>query len=53
MLGVVRYPSMPTDVDRYMDEVAIEMGRCDTFNKVPVGVYFGRTGVEADDPYFA
>ena len=52
MLGVVRYPYMPTDVDRYMHQVAIEMGRGETFNKAPVGVYFGRPGVEADDPYF-
>jgi cholesterol oxidase len=28
------------------------MGRGETFNKAPVGVYFGRPGVEADDPYF-
>src|SRR5262245_46807366 len=52
MLGVVRYPYMPTDVDRYMKQVAIEMGRGDTFNKTPVGVYFGTPGVEAEDPYF-
>ena len=52
MLGVVRYPYMPTDVDRVMHEVAIEIGRGETFNKAPVGVYFGTPGVEADDPYF-
>ena len=52
MLGVVRYPYLPTDVDRYMKDVAIEMGRGETFNKTPVGVYFGRPGVEAEDPYF-
>jgi cholesterol oxidase len=52
MLGVVRYPYMPTDVDRYMHQVAIEMGRGESFNKAPVGVYFGSPGVEADDPYF-
>ena len=52
MLGVVRYPYMPTDVDRYLQEVAIEMGRGESFNKAPVGVYFGSPGVEADDPYF-
>ena len=27
-------------------------GRGETFNKAPVGVYFGSPGVEADDPYF-
>ena len=52
MLGVVRYPYMPTDVDRALRQVAIEMGRGETFNKTPVGVYFGRPGIEADDPYF-
>lgn len=52
MLGVVRYPYMPTDVDRYIQQVAGEMGRGETFNKAPVGVYFGQPGVEADDPYF-
>jgi cholesterol oxidase len=50
MLGVVRYPYMPTDVDRYMQQVAIDMGRRESFNKAPVGVYFGSPGVEADDP---
>ena len=52
MLGVVRYPYMPTDVDRVLQQVANEMGRGETFNKAPVGVYFGSPGVEADDPYF-
>ena len=52
MLGVVRYPYMPTDVDRCLQQVALEMGRGETFNKAPVGVYFGSPGVEADDPYF-
>jgi cholesterol oxidase len=52
MLGVVRYPYMPTDIDRYMQQVAIDMGRGESFNKAPVGVYFGTPGVEADDPYF-
>ncbi|MET7746084.1 GMC family oxidoreductase [Streptomyces sp. NPDC005385] len=52
MLGAVRYPYLPTDVDRYMQQVANEIGRGETFNKTPVGVYFGRPGVEADDPYF-
>ena len=52
MLGVVRIPYMPTDVDRYMQQVAIDMGKGQSFNKAPVGVYFGSPGVEADDPYF-
>ena len=45
MLGVTRYPYLPTDVDRVMQSVAIEMGRGDTFNQAPVGVYFGTPGV--------
>ncbi len=52
MLGVVRYPYMPTDVDRQIQRVAIEMGRGHTFNRAPVGVYFGSPGVEVADPYF-
>ena len=52
MLGVVRNPYMPTDFDRTMQQVAIDMGRGETFNKAPVGVYFGKPGVEAEDPYF-
>jgi cholesterol oxidase len=52
MLGVVRYPYMPTDVDRYLQQIAVESGKGETFNKAPVGVYFGRPGVEAEDPYF-
>src|SRR5215813_7491291 len=52
MLGVVRVPYMPTDVDRYMQQVAIDMGRGESFNKALVGVYYGSPGVEAEDPYF-
>jgi len=52
MFGVLPYPYMPTDVDRYLQQVATEMGHGHTFNKAPVGVYFGKPGVEAADPYF-
>ena len=52
MLGVVRVPYMDTDVDRLMHDVAIDMGVGNSYNKAPVGVYFGEPGVEADDPYF-
>jgi cholesterol oxidase len=52
MLGVVRVPYMDTQVDRLMRDVAEEMGKGHSFNKAPVGVYFGTPGVEADDPYF-
>ena len=52
MLGVVRVPYMDTQVDRLMREVARDMGKGDSYNRAPVGVYFGTPGIEADDPYF-
>lgn len=52
MLGVVRVPYMDTDVDRLCREVAVDMGVEQSFNKAPVGVYFGSPGVRAADPYF-
>jgi len=52
MLGVVRYPYMPTDIDRALQQAATEIGRGETFNKAPVGVYFGSPGVDGEDPYF-
>jgi cholesterol oxidase len=52
MLGVVRVPYMDTAADRLMREVATEMGVPKSYNRAPVGVYFGEPGVEADDPYF-
>ena len=52
MFGVVRYPYMPTDVDRAIKKVANDIGREETHNKAPLAVYFGTPGVETDDPYF-
>jgi cholesterol oxidase len=52
MLGVVRVPYMDTGVDRLMREVARDMGKGNSYNRAPVGVYFGTPDVEADDPYF-
>ncbi|MCB0225272.1 MAG: GMC family oxidoreductase [Anaerolineae bacterium] len=52
MLGVVRVPYMETDVDRLCREVARDMGKGDSFNRAPVGVYFGTPDVEVDDPFF-
>jgi cholesterol oxidase len=52
MLGVVRVPYMDTQVDRLMREVARDMGKGNSYNRAPVGVYFGSPDVEADDPYF-
>jgi cholesterol oxidase len=51
MLGVVPNPTV-TPSDEVMREVAEEMGVGDTFRPTPVGVFFGRPGVEVDDPYF-
>ncbi len=52
MLGVVRVPYMDTDADRLLRDIARDMGRGETYERAPVGVYFGMPGVEADDPYF-
>src|SRR6516225_7202350 len=52
MFGVVRYPYLPTDVDRAIKQVANDIGRGETHNKAPLAVYFGTPGVEAEDPYF-
>jgi len=51
MLGVVTNPTM-TPSDEVMRAVAADMGVADTFRPTPVGVHFGRPGVEVDDPYF-
>lgn len=52
MLGVNRVPYMPTDADRALIKAAKGMGRSTSFNRAPVGVYFGEPGVEVADPYF-
>jgi cholesterol oxidase len=52
MLGVVKIPYLDNPIDRLMRDTVAEMGRSRTYNKAPVGVYFGTPGVEADDPYF-
>ena len=31
---------------------AVDMGKGESFNKAPVGVYYGSPDVEAEDPYF-
>ena len=51
MLGVVENPSL-TPSDYAMRLVAEETGVGATFRQTPVGVYFGESGTEADDPYF-
>src|SRR4051795_9191926 len=51
MLGVVTNPTItPSDV--VMRDVAKDMGVADSFHATPVGVYFGKPGERAKDPYF-
>jgi cholesterol oxidase len=51
MLGVVTNPTV-TPSDEVMQKVAADMGVADSFHPTPVGVYFGRPGERAADPYF-
>ncbi len=51
MLGVVTNPSVtPSDV--VMKGVAEDMGVAESYHPTPVGVYFGKPGERAEDPYF-
>jgi cholesterol oxidase len=51
MLGVVTNPTItPSDV--VMRQVAADMGVMDSFHPTPVGVYFGKPGENAEDPFF-
>ncbi|WIX79917.1 GMC family oxidoreductase [Amycolatopsis carbonis] len=51
MLGVVTNPTLtPSDV--VMREVAEDMGVGESFHPTPVGVYFGKPGETARDPFF-
>jgi cholesterol oxidase len=51
MLGVVTQPRR-TPADESIESIAKELGVGDTFRPVPVGIYFGKSGVEQADPYF-
>ena len=51
MLGVARNPRT-WPADRVMREIAWELGREDTFEPTPVGVYFGEEGETVPDPFF-
>ncbi|MFC7486447.1 GMC oxidoreductase [Knoellia sp. CPCC 206453] len=51
MLGVVENPC-EGPVEQIWRDVADDMGVPETFRKTPVGVFFGKPGVEVDDPYF-
>jgi cholesterol oxidase len=51
MLGVTEVPE-DTPPDRYMQELAERMDVADTYHRTPVGVWFGKPGERAADPYF-
>ncbi|MGH3911406.1 MAG: FAD-dependent oxidoreductase, partial [Pseudonocardiaceae bacterium] len=51
MLGVSTYAGH-TAADEVLARVAQDMGVAQTYHPTPVGVYFGRPGEHADDPYF-
>ncbi|WP_216210367.1 FAD-dependent oxidoreductase [Amycolatopsis aidingensis] len=51
MLGVVTNPTV-TPADEVMRKVAADMGVADSYHPTPVGVYFGKPGEQAEDPYF-
>ncbi|GAB3910392.1 GMC family oxidoreductase [Kibdelosporangium lantanae] len=51
MLGVVTNPTV-TPSDEVMQKVAADMGVADSYHPTPVGVYFGKPGVTAGDPFF-
>ncbi|OLF04967.1 cholesterol oxidase [Actinophytocola xinjiangensis] len=51
MLGVVTNPST-TPADEVMRKVAADLGVAESYHPTPVGVYFGRPGENAADPYF-
>lgn len=50
MLGTTKYPKFYPE-DQVLKDVAIDMGREDSFGMVDVGVYFGDSEKE-QDPYF-
>lgn len=51
MLGAARNPHLGR-TDRVLEEIAKEDGLSDHWSPTDVGVFFGKPGVEVDDPYF-
>jgi cholesterol oxidase len=51
MLGVVQNPH-DDPADQLLRELGEELGVGDTYQKTPVGVYFGEPGVTVPDPFF-
>lgn len=52
VLGVVEENPCEGAAEQVMRDAAAQLGVLHTFRKTPVGVYFGESGVAADDPYF-
>ena len=51
MLGVIPNPRLGL-ADQLLLDIAKDLGTQDTFRATQVGVYFGKEGEEASDPYF-
>jgi cholesterol oxidase len=51
MLGVVQNP-YDDPADQLLRELGEELGVGDTYNKTPVGIFFGAPGETVPDPYF-
>jgi cholesterol oxidase len=51
MLGATPYPGQ-TPGDRVLKEIAADIGRAEHFHPTDVAVYFGKAGVQVDDPFF-
>jgi len=51
MLGVAPYPH-DDPADQLLRELGSEMGVADSYQKTPVGIYFGEAGKKVADPYF-
>ena len=51
MLGATRYPG-ETEADRILKQIAEDIGRPEHHHPTDVAVFFGKPGVEVDDPYF-
>ena len=51
MLGVVQNP-FDDPADQLLRELGEELGVGETYQKTPVGVYFGEPGVTVPDPFF-
>lgn len=51
MLGAVT-AECQTETDHMLREIAVDLGRGDTFHATEVGVFFGESGKSVPDPYF-